>query len=101
MPELETKDAVARVLTGTDEIPAHGRLGNLANMETPRIVTTSWDDGDRADLRLAEMLRSRAIRGTFYVPNTPYAGRPALSHADLRALSAEGFEIGAHSVSHK
>jgi peptidoglycan-N-acetylglucosamine deacetylase len=101
MPELETKDAVARVLTGTDEMSAHGRLGKFANMETPRIVTTSWDDGDRADLRLAEMLRSREIRGTFYVPNRPYGGRPALSHADLRTLSSEGFEIGAHSVSHK
>lgn len=70
-------------------------------MDKPRIVTTSWDDGDRADLRLAEMLRSREIKGTFYVPNTPYGERPALSHADLRALSSEGFEIGAHSVSHK
>jgi peptidoglycan/xylan/chitin deacetylase (PgdA/CDA1 family) len=47
------------------------------------------------------MLRSREIKGTFYVPNTPYGARPALSHADLRALSSEGFEIGAHSVSHK
>jgi peptidoglycan/xylan/chitin deacetylase (PgdA/CDA1 family) len=70
-------------------------------MERPKIVTTSWDDGDRADLRVAEMLRSREIKGTFYVPNTPYGARPALSHADLRALSSEGFEIGAHSVSHK
>jgi len=70
-------------------------------METPRIVTTSWDDGDRADLRLAEMLRSREIRGTFYVPNTPYGVGPPLSPDDLRTLSSEGFEIGAHSVSHK
>lgn len=70
-------------------------------MKKRTIVTTSWDDGDRADLRLAEMLRSREIKGTFYVPNNPYGERPALSHSDLRALSSEGFEIGAHSVSHK
>jgi|HubBroStandDraft_6_1064221.scaffolds.fasta_scaffold76703_3 peptidoglycan/xylan/chitin deacetylase (PgdA/CDA1 family) len=70
-------------------------------MAKPTIVTTSWDDGDRADLRVAEMLRSRNIGGTFYVPNTPYGARPPLSHADLRSLSSEGFEIGAHSVSHK
>jgi peptidoglycan/xylan/chitin deacetylase (PgdA/CDA1 family) len=101
MLELETKDTFARVLTGTAEIPAYRRLGKCANMETPRIVTTSWDDGDPADLRLAEMLRSRDIRGTFYVPNTPYGARPLLSPADLRTLSSEGFEIGAHSVSHK
>jgi peptidoglycan/xylan/chitin deacetylase (PgdA/CDA1 family) len=70
-------------------------------METPRIVTTSWDDGDRHDLRLAEILQSRQIRGTFYIPITPYLGHPALTHAELRALSSEGFEIGAHGFSHK
>jgi peptidoglycan-N-acetylglucosamine deacetylase len=70
-------------------------------MERLRIVTTSWDDGDRADLRLAEMLQSRGIAGTFYVPTRPYGGRPALSHADLRNLSSEGFEIGAHGVTHR
>lgn len=70
-------------------------------MEKLRIVTTSWDDGDRADLRLAEMLRSRGLAGTFYVPTNPYGGRPALTHADLRNLKAEGFEIGAHGVTHK
>jgi hypothetical protein len=70
-------------------------------METARIVTTSWDDGDCADLRVAEMLQSSGIGGTFYVPNTPCDGHRALSHADLRSLSAEGFEIGAHTVSHR
>lgn len=66
-----------------------------------RFVTTSWDDGEQPDLRVAEMLRSRGIQGTFYVPLAPYQGRPALSHAELRELSSQGFEIGAHGVSHK
>jgi len=69
-------------------------------MEKRRIVTTSWDDGGRGDLKLAELLRSRGIRGTFYVPITPYRGR-ALDRAELRALSCEDFEIGAHGFSHK
>jgi peptidoglycan-N-acetylglucosamine deacetylase len=69
-------------------------------MVTPRIVTTSWDDGDRADLKVAEFLRSRGMGGTFYVPITPYRERP-LDRAELRALSSEGFEIGAHGFSHK
>jgi hypothetical protein len=69
-------------------------------LQTPRIVTTSWDDGDRADLKLAEFLRSRGIEGTFYVPITPYRER-ALESAELRALSSEGFEIGAHGFSHR
>jgi peptidoglycan-N-acetylglucosamine deacetylase len=70
-------------------------------MEQPRIVTTSWDDGDRLDLRLAEILHSRGMRGTFYIPITPYLGRPPLRPAELRELSSGGFEIGAHGLSHK
>ena len=71
------------------------------NMERLRIVTTSWDDGDRIDMRVAESLRSREVAGTFYVPVTPYQGRPPLSHGELRDLASEGFEIGAHGFSHK
>ena len=68
-------------------------------MEKVRIVTTSWDDGDYADLKLAEILRARGIKGTFYVP-IKYRQRP-LGHSELRALASEGFEIGAHGYSHK
>jgi len=66
-----------------------------------RIVTTSWDDGDPNDIKIADLLRSRELSGTFYVPITGYEGRNTLSANDLRALSCEGFEIGGHSVSHK
>lgn len=62
-------------------------------------VTTSWDDGDFADLELAELLREKGILGTFYVP-LMYRERP-LSHSDLRTLAAEGFEIGGHGCTHK
>jgi peptidoglycan-N-acetylglucosamine deacetylase len=65
------------------------------------IVSTSWDDGDPKDLRIAELLRSRGLAGTFYVPITGYHGGKTLAAADLRALSCEGFEIGGHGVSHK
>ena len=69
-------------------------------MEVKSIVTTSWDDGDRTDLKLAELLRTRDIQGTFYIPIKPY--RPSsLNHAQWRELVSEGFEIGAHGVSHK
>lgn len=62
-------------------------------------VTTSWDDGDCADLKLAELLRSKGIHGTFYIPIN-YREK-SLSHAELRTLTSEGFEIGAHGWSHK
>jgi peptidoglycan/xylan/chitin deacetylase (PgdA/CDA1 family) len=70
-------------------------------MEKTKIVTTSWDDGDHADLRLAELLRSRKIQATFYVPIVPYRGRWALNRSEWKALSSEGFEIGAHGYSHR
>jgi peptidoglycan-N-acetylglucosamine deacetylase len=65
------------------------------------IVTTSWDDGHPLDLRLAEMLRTRALPGSFFVPLAGPDGKPTLSPSDLRSLQAEGFEIGAHTVSHR
>ena len=52
-------------------------------------------------MKLAELLRSRQIPGTFYIPITPYRGSGALDHAELRTLSSGGFEIGAHGYSHK
>jgi peptidoglycan/xylan/chitin deacetylase (PgdA/CDA1 family) len=70
-------------------------------MSIPRIVTTSWDDGDPADLKVADLLRSRDVRGTFYVPMTGYRGRKILKPAGLRSLVSEGFEIGAHTLSHR
>ena len=66
---------------------------------TVPIVTTSWDDADLADLKLAEMLQTRGVTGTFYVP-IKYRER-SLSHSELRALASAGFEIGAHGYSHK
>ena len=72
----------------------------LREYSGPRIVTTSWDDGDPCDVRIAELLRSRGIAGTFYIPMLGYSNKTTLATSDLRALSSEGFEIGAHSVSH-
>ena len=66
-----------------------------------KIVTTSWDDGNPKDVKIADLLRSRGLKGTFYVPLHGDAGRKTIEDRDLRAICSEGFEIGAHSVSHK
>ena len=71
----------------------------MQNLNKPKLVTTSWDDGDCADLKLAELLSSKGIRGTFYIP-IKYREK-SLAHAELRTLASEGFEIGAHGWSHK
>ena len=68
-------------------------------MEKPRIVTTSWDDGDYADLKLAELLRSKGVPGTFYLPIS-WHERP-IDHSLLKNLVSQDFEIGAHGLSHR
>ena len=69
--------------------------------EKPIVVTTSWDDGHALDLRVAELLRARGLPGTFYITIGAGHANPRLDAHDLRCLDAEGFEIGAHTVSHR
>lgn len=47
------------------------------------------------------MLTRRNMRGTFYVPITPFRGRPPIENSELRELLGRGCEIGAHGFSHK
>src|ERR1700730_19427787 len=89
-----------RSLESTDKHFSDGPAGKTGHSR-PSMVTTSWDDGDPLDLGLAEMLRERGLPGTFFVPLTGPYGKPTLRPADLRMLQAEGFEIGAHTVSHR
>ena len=69
-------------------------------MPVARLVTTSWDDGNISDLRIAELLVNRGLPGTFYIPLSPFKDLPSLNHSDLRDLCSAGFEIGAHGLSH-
>src|ERR1700693_5959009 len=69
-------------------------------MNKIRIVTTSWDDGHPCDLRLAKLLRSRGLPATFYVPLAGECGKPVLGEGALRSFLDQGFEIGAHTMSH-
>jgi peptidoglycan-N-acetylglucosamine deacetylase len=89
-----------RISESTDTQVLQERVA-IGDAAYPIIVTTSWDDGDPLDLHLAEMLRERALPGSFFVPLTGPDGKPTLCPSDLRSLQAEGFEIGAHTVSHR
>jgi peptidoglycan/xylan/chitin deacetylase (PgdA/CDA1 family) len=62
-------------------------------------VTTSWDDGHPLDFKLADLLARYGVPGTFYVPRR-CEGRPVLRGDEVRRL-AQGFEIGAHTLSHR
>lgn len=68
------------------------------NYVSRAIVTTSWDDGDPMDLKLAELLLEFGIKGTFYVAPCNRE-RAVIGASELRDLS-KYFEIGAHTLTH-
>jgi glycosyltransferase involved in cell wall biosynthesis/peptidoglycan/xylan/chitin deacetylase (PgdA/CDA1 family) len=67
----------------------------------PVIVTTSWDDGHRLDLKLASLLKKYGIKATFYISpeSREFPKAQRLTEADIRGL-AKDFEIGAHTLTH-
>lgn len=62
------------------------------------LVTTSWDDGQKTDLKLAKLLTKYGIKGTFYVTASRYDPLP-LEREDIVEISRE-HEIGAHTINH-
>jgi len=65
------------------------------------VVTTSWDDDAASGMRVEDLLGEKGIRGTFYVPTGQLDGACRFTGSDLRSLAGNGFEIGAHTVSHR
>ncbi len=65
------------------------------------IVTTSWDDGHKLDIRLALLLKKYGIKGTFYVSpeNHEFKKADRLTKAMIKTIS-NNFEIGAHTMTH-
>ncbi|MGB9622586.1 MAG: polysaccharide deacetylase family protein [Candidatus Bathyarchaeia archaeon] len=61
------------------------------------IVTTSWDDGHKLDLKLARLLKKYGIKGTFYI--SPFYLKNRLSEEEIKELS-EYHEVGAHTLTH-
>ncbi len=65
------------------------------------IVTTSWDDGHKLDVRLAQLLQQYGLAGTFYIApqNQELAPSDRLTAQQVKTLS-RSFEIGAHTMTH-
>ena len=70
-------------------------------MEKKIIITTSWDDGHKLDLKLADLLKKYGIKGTFYVSpeNREFSKEDLLSDEEIIRLDRD-FEIGAHTMTH-
>jgi len=75
------------------------RTNNKQNMV---IITTSWDDGHKLDLKLAQLLKKYNLKGTFYISpsNREWRKNDLLTDKEVNDLSSE-FEIGSHTMTHK
>ncbi len=74
--------------------------GREMSATVPRsFVTTSWDDGNPLDLRVAELLADAGLRGTFYIP-IEWDQHPILDGSGMRRLIDLGMEVGAHTYTH-
>jgi len=67
----------------------------------PVIVTTSWDDGHKLDIKLAALLSRYDIKATFYIcpEDREFPAADRLTPVEIREL-AKNFEIGAHTLTH-
>ena len=63
------------------------------------IFTTSWDDGYRDDMRIADMLKRHGATGTFYVCPTKQQGEEMLTTTEIKNHDKE-HEVGAHTIKH-
>lgn len=66
-----------------------------------RSVTITFDDGCETDLlSAAPILREHEFNATFFITSGKLGTAGYLSYAQLKELSALGFEIGCHSMTH-
>jgi hypothetical protein len=61
------------------------------------LITTSWDDGHRSDLRFADLPEKGGLSGTFYVPATNSESRPVMRPTEF---ARQRFQIGGHTQDH-
>lgn len=66
-----------------------------------KIITTSWDDGHRADLKLAKILTDHQLPATFYMSPQNRELTPAdrLTSEQIQQIATQ-HEIGAHTLTH-
>lgn len=61
--------------------------------------TTSWDDGYKLDLKLADLLTQYGCKGTFYVCPRKQHNQLMMTEEEIAVLR-EHHEIGAHTLRH-
>lgn len=67
-----------------------------------KAVTFSYDDGVKADLKLASIIEKHGIKATFNICSARIGeGEYALTEDDIKGLIAKGHEIAVHGKHHK
>ncbi|GLW09945.1 hypothetical protein Misp01_50740 [Microtetraspora sp. NBRC 13810] len=64
------------------------------------MVVLTFDDGLAGQLTAAAMLRRHGLPATFFVSSAKLGLPGRLTRAQVRALAADGHEIGGHTLSH-
>lgn len=74
----------------------------LERQKNKAFVTTSWDDGHKLDLKVAELLKKYQMQGTFYIAphNHELKEEDRLDTNEIKTLG-KTFEIGAHTMTHR
>ena len=67
---------------------------------TPTVVSLTFDDSVSDQAQGAEILEAHGMRGTFYVISGRVGNQNSLSFDQLRAMQANGHEIGGHTLGH-
>lgn len=76
-------------------------VGEAIQSFAQKTVAITFDDGCETDLLYAApLLRERNFGATFYLTARFLGKRGYLNHSQARELSALGFEIGCHSMTH-
>jgi peptidoglycan/xylan/chitin deacetylase (PgdA/CDA1 family) len=78
-----------------------GNVSQALESFDDKSVCITFDDGCETDLiSAAPVLKDFGFGATFYI-TVEFLGKPGyMSHAQVRELSAQGFEIGCHSLTH-
>lgn len=90
-------------LRGSADYEYHnGKIGSsIMSASKVVTVTTSWDDGHKFDTRLAALLKTYGVQGTFYVcpQDREFKREDLLSTQEMLDISKD-FEIGGHTITH-
>jgi peptidoglycan/xylan/chitin deacetylase (PgdA/CDA1 family) len=74
--------------------------GAIAAVDTPTIVSLTFDDATSDQYALRSLLAVHSMRATFYVNSGTIGGPGFMTWAQLSALAADGHEIGGHTRDH-